>query len=49
MGSAAAGGAKKPAADEVGRRWAEVTGQTRLRWETLRTEIRARRAKRHPA
>ena len=40
---------ERPAANEVQRQWDEVTGQARLRWETLRTRIQDRRAKRHAA
>ena len=39
----------KPAANEVERQWDEVTAQARLRWESLRTQIQERRAKRHAA
>ena len=38
---------EKPAANEIERQWDEVTGQARLRWETLRTQIQERRARRH--
>ena len=40
---------EKPAAHEVERQWAEVTAQARSRWDTLRTRIAERRAKRHAA
>jgi len=39
---------EKPAANEIERQWDEVTAQARLRWETLRTQIQERRARRHP-
>ena len=39
---------EKPAANEVERQWDEVTAQARLRWETLRTQIQERRARRRP-
>ena len=34
---------ERPAEDEVRHQWAEVTGQARSRWETLRVQIRERR------
>jgi len=37
---------EKPAENEIQHQWDEVTGQARLRWETLRTQIQERRAKR---
>ena len=40
---------EKPAANEVERQWDEVTAQARSRWETLRTQMQERRAKRHAA
>jgi uncharacterized BrkB/YihY/UPF0761 family membrane protein len=40
---------EKPAAHEVERQWAEVTAQARSRWDTLRTRIDERRARRHAA
>jgi uncharacterized BrkB/YihY/UPF0761 family membrane protein len=40
---------EKPPANEIERQWDEVTAQARLRWETLRTQIQERRARRHAA
>ncbi len=40
---------EKPAHNEVQRQWDEVTAQARSHWETLRTDIEARRRKRHAA
>jgi len=40
---------EKPAHNEVQRQWEEVTAQARSHWETLRTDIEARRRKRHAA
>src|SRR3954471_15771607 len=34
---------ERPADDEVQRQWAEVTGEARSRWETLRLQIQQRR------
>jgi membrane protein len=36
-----------PAEDEVRRQWAQVTGEARSRWETLRMRIHDRRHGRH--
>ena len=37
---------EKPAEDEVQRQWAEITAQARSRWDTLRTQLEARRGPR---
>ena len=37
---------ERPAEDEVRRQWAEVTGEARLRWETLREQISEHRRRR---
>jgi membrane protein len=34
---------ERPAEDELQRQWAEVTAQTRSRWETLHAQIQERR------
>jgi membrane protein len=34
---------EKPAEDDVRHQWAQVTGEARSRWETLRAQIRERR------
>ncbi len=34
---------ERPAEDEVRRQWAEITTETRSRWETLRAQVRRRR------
>jgi uncharacterized BrkB/YihY/UPF0761 family membrane protein len=34
---------ERPADDEVQRQWAEVTGQARSRWETVRVQVQRRR------
>ena len=39
---------ERPAEDEVRRQWAEITTETRSRWETLRAQVRARRRGRDP-
>ena len=37
---------ERPAEDEVRRQWAEITTETRSRWETVREQVRTRRNRR---